>query len=206
MQPICVIFNLMGTLVDSSERLARAYQITCIEFDETPPDAERIIERLGNTPLPIITQLLNPRLEQDRREEFFAACNRRADALMGKIAGNDVIEDRTNRALRDMKDNGIKLAVFSGARTKAVHAILAHNGMTDFFDAVAGNKERFFQDTISLKIELLFSIQRQLLFPTIGCWVVGDSTSDEQAAKTCGYNFTSAEQFRKDGYPCKMDC
>jgi HAD superfamily hydrolase (TIGR01549 family) len=174
-RPAAVIFDMDGTLVDSSVVVPQAYVRVVGELGGRRYRPEDVIAAYGvGPPVALLSHLLERPVSSDEVDRY----HRTLDA----VAGGIVVYAGIAEALARMAGS-VPIAVFSGADTAACVTVLRAAGLLEVFDAVVGSDEvphpKPAPDGIS-------EACRRVGVRAFDAAYVGDSPRDLEAARRSG--------------------
>ncbi len=174
-RPAAVVFDMDGTLVDSSVVVPNAYVRVVGELGGRTYRPEEVVAAYGvGPPVALLTHLLG----RQATSEDVARYHR----TLGGAAGGILVYPGISEALRSLSDR-VPLAVFSGADTRACTTVLRAAGLLERFDAVLGSDEvarpKPYPDGI------VEACRRLGVQPSDAAYV-GDSPRDLEAARRSG--------------------
>ena len=173
-----IIFDLDGTLVDSTEDIVRAFAHSLAQFDIDHVETDAIRQLIGkplnqafHSLLPERYHSLVPRCVEQFRAYYFEHCLDHSRPFPG-----------VPELLNDLKTRGFTLAVATTKRGFMAKKVVEGLGLTDFFELVQGT------DELPAKPDpaILFHVCQQLNRPTQEAMMVGDTDNDVLAAKRAG--------------------
>lgn len=136
-----VIFDLDGTLINSLPSIRNSLNRTMERFGYAPVSLERTRELVGNSSRYLVEHALRDQKEDVSREEILSVLDAyNTDYLLNPIFGTYVyagILDLQN----DLKNQGVKIGVFSNKPESIVYAVLDHFFGQSYFDVVRGFRE-----------------------------------------------------------------
>jgi phosphoglycolate phosphatase len=170
-----IIFDLDGTLVDSSEAI-----VECINWalsqKQLPPAPARVIKKSIGTPL---EDMFAPFTDSDPgdlvrlyRERYRQVFLQRTRLLPG-----------VSEVLDSVRKRGYRIALATTKPRYFAEPILEHLGIRGFFDAVAGGEE---VTLLKPAPDLLFLAMERLRASSEETLYVGDHPVDIAAAKSAG--------------------
>ncbi len=178
-----VLFDLDGTLVDSSEAIINAVEkvlesrgLTCNRAD---------VSRMMGLPLENIFSVLVPDLS---KEEIWQLVREYRKYYIEHHIENTTIHPSAQMLLRKLKAKGFKLGIITAKYRKPVMAILAHFGISELFDVVVSGYEVKRHKPAP---DIVLEAAKRLRVDPKQCVVVGDSPIDVQSGKRAG-SFTIA--------------
>ena len=175
--PSHVIFDLDGTLLDSSEGIVASFRSTLDELGLDATDA-------------MLRSLIGPPLWHSFRvlgvEEAFVdeavALYRRYYAEFGVFEA--VVYPGIHDVLSDMRDAGIAMGVATAKRVDFAAQMVRSHHLAAFFDIIAGASVDLI---VSEKYEIIDEVLRHWVVPpTSSLWMVGDRRYDMEAGKHHG--------------------
>lgn len=173
-----LLFDLDGTLTDSAPGIVNCVRHALTRLNQPIPD-EATLRQFVGPPLMVGFQTICGMSEAEA-EQGTAAYRER----FGRIGlfENDVY-DGIPELLRDLKTAGYTLAVATSKPEVFTVRILAHFGLTEYFDAVAGCSlvaGETKADMIEKALAALHCTDRSQVL------MIGDRHYDISGAKTCG--------------------
>ena len=172
------IFDLDGTLIDSSNTLANAINYVRSNFNLTPLPKDYIIEQINNP-------------NSNWSQSFYGvdvATNIHEMLFKEYYAKNHdkelVLFDGIDKMLQNLKDNSIKLAVATNGYRDSTMRALSHLNIKDFFDLIVT-----YEDVGKPKPnpDMLFKITSEL--NSKKAIFVGDSKRDLLASQAANIEF-----------------
>lgn len=128
----CIIFDLDGTLWDSTATVARAWQGAIEQIDYVKGEVTQAdVQSITGMPYNAIFQKLFPYLKADQLRELQALCSKDELKYMQEYGGTlyDGLED-TLQYLQ----NKYKLFIVSNCQRGYIEAFLEHHSMQSYFD------------------------------------------------------------------------
>lgn len=197
---VLLIFDLVSTLTDAGPRYVQAFLDATEKAGFGRPDAEEVMEMLGNRNLTEITDHFAGGMDEGRKKEFMQECNRSCDALLARPGWKERLFPNVREAIEAMHLRGVTLGIYTGTREDAMEAQLGYHGIKGMFDAryIRGkdNARDAGKKNADLKAEQLQSIvaafraeQEQKGNKDAAVIVIGDSEADEKAAEKLGLFF-----------------
>ena len=168
----CWLFDLDGTLVDSSAGVIRAFHRAQAEFGEAPADATAIRSRIGYP-----FEQTVARLSAIPFSDFLTAFRREA---MANMHTDSFLLPGVRQLLHMLELRGHRLAVVTSKRRDNAQQILTHLGVSDCFEVIVGadSAARIKPDPapiIAALTALGATLQETLM--------VGDTRNDIEAAR-----------------------
>lgn len=181
-----IVFDLDGTLVDSSPDIAAALNAAFADLGVRELSAPEVLAMLGGGPRILVAQALTSlgvTLDDatlDARVESYSAHYRAAPAA------RTVCFADAAKALPELHAKGIKLGICTNKRTDIADQVLTHLGLREVFGAVIGS------DLASAPkpnpAHLLETLQILDTDPS-DCIYVGDTSIDAAAAAGAGVRY-----------------
>jgi HAD superfamily hydrolase (TIGR01549 family) len=129
-----VIFDMDGTLLDSSATVPAAYAAAILELCGRRCSDDEVIAEYGAGPA---AALLGRFIGREVTESDVDCWLRHLEARLDKI----VIYPGTVAAIERLTSAGLRLGVFTGATRRAARLQLQHSGLLEAFGAVVGSDE-----------------------------------------------------------------
>ncbi len=175
-----IIFDMDGTLVNSSITIANAINYVRKQLGFEPMDAGKILAHVNDpTSNPAQFFYHAPRFEHDHERWFSEYYTRHHGREL-------VLYEGVRELLVDLKEAGFKLAVATNAYRKSTIESLTHLGIYVLFDAIACyddvNKGKPYPDMLFKLLDELHVAKERALF-------IGDGPRDEQAAQRAGIDY-----------------
>jgi HAD superfamily hydrolase (TIGR01549 family) len=171
-----VIFDMDGTLLDSSRTVPAAYAAAIHELcGRRVTDAEVIAEYGSGPASALLSRFIGRQVTDSDIESWL----RHLDARLAQTT----IYPGGLSAIERLASEGLRLAVFTGATARAAEMQLVHGGMRSRFDAVVGSDEiaavKPAPDGLHRVCELLDVVPSRTAY-------VGDAVNDLRCARTAG--------------------
>ncbi len=175
-----IIFDMDGTLVNSSITIANAINYVRKQLGFEPMDAGKILAHVNDPTInPAQFFYHAPRFEHDHERWFSEYYTRHHGREL-------VLYEGVRELLVDLKEAGFKLAVATNAYRKSTIESLTHLGIYVLFDAIACyddvNKGKPYPDMLFKLLDELHVAKERALF-------IGDGPRDEQAAQRAGIDY-----------------
>jgi HAD superfamily hydrolase (TIGR01549 family) len=171
-----VVFDMDGTLLDSSRTVPAAYAAAVHELCGRICSEAEIIAGYSAGPAGALIALFTGRPSTDADVDCWHHHLESRLHLTSVYAG-------IHEALDELKTLGLKLGVFTGATRRAARAQLDHGGLTRFFDVVVASDEigrvKPAPDGLLLAAERLIAPPDRLAY-------VGDALNDLRCARAVG--------------------
>ena len=199
--PKLFIFGVVGTLVNSGPRFARAFSLACQKAGLTPPDEDKVLSYLGDHSLNKIIDDFFPDIDTETEANLFRYSNEICDSLLHDKSWKETCFPVVHNLMRTLKDNAYEIGVFTGIRRAALDLTLRDQGLIEYMNplyiAAKDNKRDAGKNSVALKADQLKEIvsnyrahydltadqaRRNIV-------VIGDSKSDKNAAQLNGLVF-----------------
>lgn len=186
-----VIFDMDGTLVDTSKVTVRAYQLAAIEFGLQVKEAKSIISLIGYAS-PEFAFKLYPEINKDVILKYAALVEEKEQHYMKQL-GEEILFPKVKTVLQKLKLNGYYMAIASTGSINHVETALISSEIYSLFDKIKCNE--------SIKIDMVKEI---IINGPEGDWlIVGDRRKDYEAGSknkiiTIGaqYGFGNEEEMK----------
>lgn len=193
-----VLFDFDGTLVDSSEGIFKSL-IYAFEKDGKPaPDGATLRKFVGP---PIYDSFKTMFGYTDDKIDFMIEKYRERYREIGWRETR--VYDGIPELLRQLRENGIKMATASSKPTPFIRQIVEEQGLLSYFDYLGGTE---FDNISSNKTEILKNAMQNLGVSPEETVMVGDRLFDIRGAKGAGipciavlYGFGSRAEFEEYG-------
>ena len=175
-----IIFDMDGTLVNSSITIANAINYVRKQLGFEPMDPQYILERVNDHTInPAQVFYHTKTFERDHERWFSEYYTKNHDKEL-------VLYDGIKELLEELKHKGYKLAVATNAYRRSTIESLTHLGIFVFFDAIA-----CYDDVYKGKPypDMLFKLLEELHVEKEAALFIGDGPRDEQAAKRAGIDY-----------------
>ncbi|QOR62918.1 HAD family hydrolase [Sulfurovum sp. ST-21] len=175
-----IIFDMDGTLVNSSVTIANAINYVRKQLGFEPLDTEYILERVNDHTInPAQVFYHTQKFERDHEKWFTEYYTKNHDKEL-------VLYEGINELLVSLREQGHKLAVATNAYRSSTIESLTHLGIYVLFDAIACyddvHKGKPYPDMLFKLLEELETEKEEALF-------IGDGPRDEMAAKRAGIDY-----------------
>jgi len=175
-----IIFDMDGTLVNSSITIANAINYVRQQLGFEPMDPQYILERVND-------HTINPAQVFYHTKTFERDHERWFSEYYTKNHGKElVLYEGIKELLEALKHKGYKLAVATNAYRRSTIESLTHLGIYVYFDAIA-----CYDDVYKGKPypDMLFKLLEELHVKKEDALFIGDGPRDEQAAKRAGIDY-----------------
>ncbi len=172
----CVLFDLDGTVIDSTEAIVESFGVAFRHFGDSVPDASSIVSLIGH---PLVSMF-----------ERLGVASHRAMAYVEVYRGHyrTVCQEKThllpgvNEALQ-MVAPLARLGVVTTKTARFSKEILAHLGVGHYFQTVVGYEE---VENAKPHPEPIRLALKRLDEPKGAIWMIGDTPLDLIAARAAG--------------------
>jgi pyrophosphatase PpaX len=178
-----VLFDLDGTLVDSSGAIVNAVE-KVLELKGLTCSRAKVARMIG-VPLENIFGVLAPNLSE---QKIWQLVHEYRKYYMAHHLENTTIHPSVQMVLRRSKAKGFKLGIITSKYREPVMDVLSHFGISELFDVVVTGYEVTKHKPAP---DIVLEAAKRLRTDSKRCVVVGDSPLDVQAGKRAG-SFTVA--------------
>lgn len=180
----CVVFDFDGTLADTLPLIFKALIHVFKTYDGKELTGGHIVSMFGPTEEGIIRKhLANSAELESAVTEFFRVYEQEHDTAVPR-------SDEIGRMLRRLKDQGIKLGVYTGKGRKSLDISLKRLGLESLFDVtVSGDDVRNPKpdpEGVILALQSLGAKAEETIF-------VGDSDADMRAGRAAGVRIVGVQ-------------
>jgi phosphoglycolate phosphatase len=180
MDKTLIIFDMDGTLVNSSVTIANAINYVRRQLGFEPMDTELILSKVNDPTInPAQFFYHAPKFAHDHERWFSEYYTRNHDREL-------VLYDGIKELLEELRHRGFKLAVATNAYRRSTIESLTHLGIYVMFDAIACYDDVYkgkpYPDMLLKLLDELKVGKEEALF-------IGDGPRDEQAAKRAGIDY-----------------
>ncbi len=179
-----IIFDMDGTLVNSSITIANAINYVRKHLGFAPMDTEMILTKVNDPTINPAQFFYHAKtFEHDHERWFSEYYTRHHDKEL-------VLYDGIKELLEALREKGYQLAVATNAYRKSTIESLTHLGIYVMFDAIA-----CYDDVHKGKPypDMLLKLLDELHIPKEKALFIGDGPRDEQAAKRAGIDYLMVE-------------
>ena len=179
-----IIFDMDGTLWDTTPLLAEVWNRAMQNFEETRGrylSLEDIRSLMGKT-MDEIGELMMPGVSEERKEEIFNGCIDAEDAELLKRGGT--LYPGLEETLRKLKE-GCSLYIVSNGQENYAANFISYYGYGDLFE----DEETFGRTRLSKGENIKLIIRRNGIDKAV---YVGDTLQDETSARFAGVPFIHA--------------
>jgi phosphoglycolate phosphatase len=173
-----VLFDLDGTLIDSTEAIVESFGAAFAYFGEPSPPSREIIKMIGN---PLNKMFAALGVEEARLQNYIDRYKERYSAV---CLTKTLLLPLVKEALATLKPFA-RIGVVTTKMASRSNEILAHLGVRDYIDAIVG-----FEDTQNPKPHpepILLALERlQTALSEDNIFMIGDTPIDINAALNAG--------------------
>jgi 2-phosphoglycolate phosphatase len=173
-----VLFDLDGTLVDSSEAIIKTVE-KVLESNGLTCNRAKVARMIGS-PLENIFGVLAPNLSE---QEIWQLVHEYRKYYMAHHLENTTIHPSAQMVLRKLKTKGFKLGIVTAKYREPVMDVLSHFGIAELFDVVVTGYEVIRHKPAP---DIVLEAAKRLKTGPKRCVIVGDSPLDVQAGKQAG--------------------
>lgn len=172
-----ILFDLDGTLIDSTEPIVTGFNLAFSSFGMSTPDRAKLCSLIGHTLDDMFIALGAP----EQRVADFIKVYKESYAL-NYLAGTTLLKGA--KECLELASKHAKLAVVTTKTSKYSRILLEHLGVAQFFSAIIGK-----DDVINAKPhpEPILKALKALEFGDLeNAFMIGDTIMDAKAAKSAG--------------------
>jgi len=173
-----VLFDLDGTLVDSSEAIIKAVE-KVLESRGLTCNRDKVARMIW-LPLENIFGVIAPNLSE---QEIWQLVYEYRKYYMAHHLENTIIHPSAQMVLGRLKAKGFKLGIITTKYREPVMDVLSHFGIAELFDTVVTGYEVMRHKPAP---DIVLEAAKRLRVDPKQCVVVGDSPLDVQAGKQAG--------------------
>lgn len=202
--PRAVLFDLDGTLIDSAPDIAAAVNELLALSGRGPLTVAAVTSMIGNGVEKLVERALNATGDPLSAEALEREQAAMLDIYARHLTGLTTLLPGVRETLDTLRQNGIRLGLATNKQQRFIEAVFDHFGLSSLFDVVIGGGPRIVKKPAP---DMLIAAMQQLSATPADTVMVGDSTSDVQAAKAAGvrsvivrggYTSVPAEQLGAD--------
>ncbi len=175
-KPITILFDLDGTLIDSTEAILDSFAYSFKILGGSLPDAGLIKAKVGY-PLADIYRDLG--VEEERIEEYVRVYKNRYSKVH---SDKTVLLPKAKEAI-EMAASFARLGIVTSKTGLYSRELMEHFGLMGYFDALIGSED---VERHKPHPEPIIKALERMGCPKDGCWMVGDTCLDIEAAKRAG--------------------
>jgi phosphoglycolate phosphatase len=202
--PRAVLFDLDGTLIDSAPDIAAAVNELLALSGRGPLTVAAVTSMIGNGVEKLVERALNATGDPLSAEALEREQAAMLDIYARHLTGLTTLLPGVREALDTLRRNGIRIGLATNKQQRFIETVFDHFGLSSLFDAVIGGGPGIVKKPAP---DMLIMAMQQLRATRSDTVMVGDSTSDVQAAKAAGvrsvivrggYTSVPAEQLGAD--------
>jgi phosphoglycolate phosphatase len=181
MKTVTILFDLDGTLIDSTPAIVESFDFAFKSFGENTPEHHKITELIGY-PLDTIFEKLG--VDRDKVGEYVEAY---------RISYFKIHNQKT-KLIKDAKEAVIlayefaNLGVVTTKTASSSKKLLEYFDILNYFDTVIGREDVLFPKPDP---EPIFKAINSLKVETPNIWMIGDTILDAQAALSANINIAT---------------
>lgn len=175
-----VLFDLDGTLVDSSPGIVNSLQHALAIFDVSATEAT--LKALIGPPVPEILRQLAPDIFCEPKH-VKRALRAQRDYYARQGVYESVVYPGIELLLQGLKQQGKQLIIATSKPTVFAKKIIAHHGLTSYFHRIVGS---YLSLKRSRKIDIIDHILQRTRFEKTAICMIGDRHHDLDAAQALG--------------------
>lgn len=181
-----ILFDLDGTLIDSTEAILESFSVAFKTFGREVPYCERIKAQIGH-PLDDMFSTLG--IDRDRVWDYVDVYKQH----YRKISREKTILLPQAKEAIELASRHAKLGIVTTKTSKYSIELLEYMGIMDYFDVLIGRED---VQNPKPHPEPILKALSKLQTDTTKCWMIGDTSMDmiaanaaniEGVAVTCGY-------------------
>ena len=176
-----IIFDLDGTLIDSSLGIYSAYKDTCLKYNFNFVNLESF-KRVIGPPFPKMFEILHPNVEVSILEKV----SKTFSLLYGMqdYYSNYILRDKTQKFLQSLSLT-YNLSIVTNKQTSIAKSIIKASNLLPYFDFIAG-RDFFSKEHTKLDVFKQLLIMNKI--PKSSTYI-GDTRDDEELSSKLGVNF-----------------
>lgn len=181
-----ILFDLDGTLIDSTEAIIESFGVAFGSFGDDVPDSESIKAQIG---YPLDVMFVTLGVASERAFEYVEAYKEHYRKI---FCDKTLLLPHTREAL-ELASRYATLGVVTTKTAKYSKELLEYNGLMDYFDVLVGRED---VQNPKPHPEPILKALSKLQIDTNEIWMVGDTCMDMSSASqanirgvavTCGY-------------------
>ena len=181
-----VIFDLDGTLVDSSADIAEAMNRALAKAELPLVTAEQISTYLGGGPRRLVELCLGSSIETLSEEQILEVLNDYSTSYQANPAERTELFDTASTAIPALAAAGAKIGICTNKRTAIAHDVVDGVGIGQFVQAIIGSD--IAEATKPSPLHLLQTAQALEIDP-LAVLYVGDTSIDQASALAAGITY-----------------
>ncbi len=190
-----ILFDLDGTLIDSTEAILESFRVAFEQFGKSAPSKEAILPQIGH---PLFDMFVNLGVTENEAQKYVDAYKesyRKIHTQKTKLL------PRAREAVELAYIHGAKLGIVTTKTGKYSKELMEHFGLMDYFDVLIGSedvtKHKPHPEPIERALELI-SVSK-----SDNITMIGDTCMDMQAAVNAGivgigipFNYTPLNELK----------
>ncbi len=191
-----ILFDLDGTLIDSTEAILESFSNSFKEYNVSIPRKEDILIQIG---YPLFDMFVNLGISRDKAQKFVDSYK---ESYRRVHTEKTILLPKAKEAVELAYSNGFKLGVVTTKTRKYSKELLEHFGLMDYFGVLIGSedvkKHKPNPEPIYKALNLLNVTSSNKTY------MIGDTCMDMLAAKRAGiegigveFNYTPKEELQK---------
>ncbi len=180
-----ILFDLDGTLIDSTEAIIESFSNSFKKFGLLPPKEEDILVQIGH---PLFDMFVNLGISKEEAQKFVAAYKENYRKIHTK---KTKLLPKAKEAVKLAYNSGAKLGVVTTKTGKYSIELLEHFNLMNYFDVLIGSedvkKHKPNPEPINKALKLLN------VTPSNNVYMIGDTCMDMIAAKRAGIGAVGVE-------------
>ena len=182
MNPEALVFDLDGTLWDSTETCMEAWAEAIAEFDGVPPVTREQMWGAYGTRFDLIGAMLFPTLEKSRQDAVLARCQDRENSWLARVGG--ALYPGIEETLGVLKRR-YRLFMVSNCQDGYIEACFQAHGLGRYFE----DYESAGRSGLSKAENIRLILGRNRVGPAV---YIGDTLGDQDASRAAGVPFVFA--------------
>jgi len=201
-RPLTILFDLDGTLIDSTEAILESFARSFEILGGAMPDEEVIKMQIGH---PLADMYRNLGITEERIDDYVRSYK---ESYRRIHTAKTVLLPGAREAI-ELASGFARLGVVTTKTGKYSRELLEHFGLMEYFDTLVGSEDVTHHKPHS---EPILTALERMEAAREGCWMIGDTCMDIRAAQaagvgplglSCGYG--DAEDLRSCGAPVHPD-
>ena len=181
--PRAVLFDLDGTLIDSAPDIAAAVNELLALSGRRPLTVAAVTSMIGNGVEKLVERALNATGDPLRAQALEREQAAMLDIYARHLTGLTTLLPGVRKTLDTLRQDGIRLGLATNKQQRFIETVFDHFGLSSLFDVVIGGGPGIVKKPAP---DILIAAMQQLSATPSDTVMVGDSTSDVQAAKAAG--------------------
>ena len=173
-----ILFDLDGTLIDSTEAILESFRVAFEKFGKSAPSKEAILPQIGHPLFEMFVNLGVPREEAQKYVDAYKESYRKIHTQ------KTLLLPRAKEAVELAYNHGAKLGIVTTKTGKYSKELMEHFGLMNYFDVLIGSEDvkrhKPHPEPIERALELMGVAKSDNIT------MIGDTCMDMQAAKSAG--------------------